>query len=235
MNKIGIIGAMESEISVLRGSMKNTVERTIAGMTFYEGMIGATQAVVVKSGIGKVQAAVCAHTLAREFSVTHVINTGIAGAVSPALKIFDIVVSTDTVYHDVDVTGFGYPPCVLPGHEMSFKAEPVLAAFARMAFELEKTNVQFHEGRIATGDVFIASSEKKLQIKNLCDPLCVEMEGAAIAHACFINSIPFIIIRCISDLADDTGTHTYEFNELQAAHISSSLVLRIISMIQSGS
>ncbi len=235
MAKIGIIGAMEEEVSILIEKMKasGTVEDFYSGeLVFYKGIINGTEVIVVKSGIGKVNAALCAQRLILQFGATHIINTGIAGALGGNLKIFDMVVSTDAVYHDMDAVLFGYKPTQIPGMKVSeFKADEKLIQMAKLAFE--KTNSvegrKILAGRVATGDQFIADKEKKEHIKEICSPLCVEMEGAAVAHACFLNKIPYIILRCISDMADESVETTYSFNEAVAAQESAKVVLQILS------
>jgi adenosylhomocysteine nucleosidase len=243
VTKIGIIGAMDIEVALLKKEIKAAQKIAIAGLEFYSGAIAEHQVVLVKSGIGKVNAALCAQLLIREFGATHVINTGIAGAISPELRPLDIVLSTDAVYYDVDVSGFGYPVTVIPGMESVFRADTALIDAAEKACknvspEESHSGVtplrhksKFVRGRIATGDAFIASAEKKARIREICAPVCVEMEGAAIAHACTLNATPFIIIRCISDMADDSGTTDSEFNEKTAADMCARITIGMISVI----
>ena len=245
MAKIGIIGAMDVEVRMLAGKMTGAdgvgapEKTTIASVTFYDGLLEGVPAVVVKSGIGKVNAALCAQRLILLFGVSHIINTGIAGALAHGLGVLDMVVSTDAIYHDFDVTGFGYHPCVIPQMEKSdFAADEKLVEAASEAFaELEKisgspfSGQKLVAGRVASGDQFISDSAKKDEIRALCNPACVEMEGAAIAHACFLNKVPFVIIRCISDMADDGGESTYSFNEDAAAKMSAELVLKMLPRI----
>jgi len=237
--KVGIIGAMDIEVMVLRGQLQppageTAVRETAAGgLTFCEGVLDGCPVVVVKSGIGKVNAALCAQRLVLQFGVTHVINTGIAGAMAKGLKVLDFVASTDALYHDFDVTGFGYKPTVIPQMELSdFAADAKMLDAATMAFaELpDAAGHQLVAGRIASGDQFISSADVKGHIKEICSPACVEMEGAAIAHACFINKVPFVIIRCMSDMADDSGEDTYRFNDDDAARLSAALVQRMLPL-----
>jgi len=228
MKKIGIIGAMDVELALLKQNLQNPQTIQKAHLTFFEGTLNNISVVIVKCGIGKVNAALCANILIQEFGISHVINTGIAGAISNKLHILDTVISEDAVYHDVDVTGFGYPPCTLPGFETSFKADAKLIETTKKSFEDLASEHHLFVGRIATGDQFIASSEAKNAILKKCNPLCTEMEGAAIAHACFLQKIPFIIIRSISDQADEKGAEKYEFNEETAAKNSAKLVLKMV-------
>ena len=237
MNKIGIIGAMEPEIALIRDVMKKNgevKETSGANLTFYEGKLSGKNVIVVKSGVGKVNAALCAQRLILQFGVDAIINTGIAGAMGGGLRIFDMVASSDAVYHDVDAVLFGYKPTEVPQMRCScFKADETLIEKAKTAFanvnkEPERKLVV---GRVATGDQFIADKAVKNHIKEICSPICVEMEGAAIAHACYLSEIPFLILRAISDMADDTATATYSFNEDTAAHISAELLLELLKQI----
>ncbi len=234
MKKAGIIGAMKVEINLLLHAMKlsGTIKETIIGKnTFYEGKIANVSVVLVQCGIGKVNASISAQILVSVFAVDFIINTGIAGSLSEDLKILDIVISTDAVYHDVDVTGFGYPDCTIPGMETSvFIADKHLIDLAVKAYEMGGFKQKIRTGRIATGDVFVASHELKQSIIKKCKPLCVEMEGAAIAHTAFLNEVPFLIIRCISDEADE-GAVSGDYFEQKAAEISSFLVKHIMEHV----
>lgn len=228
MKKIGIVGAMESEISYLRSKMSEVSVTDIQNLSFYEGFINDIPVVLVKSGIGKVNAALGVQLLILKFNATCVINTGIAGAIAKGLNIFDMVVSTETVYHDVDVTAFDYPPCTLPGTTTYFTADAELRSLAKKAYEPKI----LLEGRIASGDVFVNTPEKKQKIAQLCSPLCVEMEGAAIAHTCSLYNIPFVIIRCISDSSSDLKATDYKFNETEAAEICSTIVYKMLNLMR---
>lgn len=237
MNKIGIIGAMETEVSLIKESMQKSgamKETAAGGLVFFEGNIGGTNVVAVKSGVGKVNAALCAQNLIIRFGVTHIINTGIAGAMGGNLKIFDMVVSSDAVYHDMEAVAFGYKPTEIPQMKCSaFPADRKLIEIAKTAFEKANkiSGRKILEGRIATGDQFIADKERKARIREICSPLCCEMEGAAIAHACYLNNTPYLVLRCISDMADDTVEATYSFNEDDAAKESASVVLEMLDII----
>jgi adenosylhomocysteine nucleosidase len=223
MTKIGIIGAMTVEVAMLKKAMSSASVKSRAGLRFYEGELCGLPVIVVRCGVGKVNAAICAQLLISEYRVTHIINTGIAGAILPELRPLDVVLSTDAVEHDVDVTGFGYPATVIPGMKSVFKADARLLAAAESAGK--RLGVKTRRARIATGDSFIDSAEKKQRIRELCGPACVEMEGAAIAHAAKLNGVPFVIIRSISDMADDSGAADSLFNEKAAAGTSARLVM----------
>ena len=225
---------MEVEINVLRDEMKaNGGMNTVQGgnLTFYEGTISGKAVVLVKSGVGKVNAALCTQRLILQFGVTMVLNTGIAGGMENSLKIFDFVVSTSAVYHDMDATAFGYKATQIPQMEVSdFPADETMVNASVLAFsKIDKPkNNKIIKGRIATGDQFIADKTAKAHIAKVANPACVEMEGAAIAHACFVNKIPFAILRCISDNADESYESTYSFNEEIAANESAELVKALL-------
>ena len=230
--KTGIIGAMEVEVKALRSLLADAKETEAGGLSFTEGTLDGKAVVIVRSGVGKVNAALCAQRLALQFGVTRVINTGIAGALAHGLKVLDFVVSTDALYHDMDATGFGYKVTVVPQMDCSdFPADTGMIAKAKEAFASlpEAAGHKLIEGRIATGDQFISDKGIKERIKTDCSPACVEMEGAAIAHACYLNKIPFVIIRCMSDMADDAGENTYSFNEETAANLSAALVRKMLA------
>ena len=228
--KVGIIGAMSVELELLKSKLEENPAVTKAGgMTFTEGKINEIPVVLVQSGVGKVNAALCAQRLILKFGCTHIINTGIAGAMASGLKVLDFVASTDAVYHDMDATGFGYKKTEIPQMKCSdFPADGKMLEAARSAFKEFPAEHKLVFGRIATGDQFISDKEKKSAIQETCSPACVEMEGAAVAHACWINEIPFVIIRCMSDMADDDGESIYSFNENEAASLSGSLVLSML-------
>jgi adenosylhomocysteine nucleosidase len=216
MNKIGIIGAMDEEVHIIKNQMQDVTVKAIASMEFYEGKLKGKNVVVVRCGIGKVNAAVCTQILADLFQVDAMINTGVAGSLRNEINIADIVLSTDTQQHDVDVTGFGYPVGIIPRMEQSiFKADEQLLSLAKEVCSEVIPEVGVHTGRIVSGDQFISDTEKKEWLIQNFDGYCTEMEGAAIAHTAFLNGIPFLIIRAISDKADHSAEMTYkEFEEL---------------------
>lgn len=217
--KLGIIGAMEQEVKTLWAAMEQPVVTTIAGMTFYEGALRGTPAVVVQCGVGKVNAALCVQCLCDRFGITHLLNTGIAGALNPALRIGDLLVSTDAVQHDVDVTVFGYAPGQVPGQASSFQADEELADLARQASETVDASRRVLRGRVVSGDQFICSKAVKDRLVEQFHGDCAEMEGAAIAQGAVRNGLPFVIIRAISDQADGSAEVDYPaFEHAAAAH-----------------
>lgn len=217
MRIIGVIGAMEEEVSMLIGQMKNKETKVMAGMEFNRGKLWDIDAVIVKSGIGKVNMAICTQILVDVYKVTAVINTGVAGGLYKKLNVGDIVISSDVVQHDMDATGFGYKPGQIPRMDVySFPADQALMKLAEESCKLVNTDIQCFTGRVATGDQFISSNEKKQWIIDHFDAYCAEMEGGAMAQTAYLNKVPFVVIRAISDKADNSATVTYEEFEQQA-------------------
>ncbi len=230
--KFGIIGAMEVEVEILKGKMevKNTVKK--ASMEFFEGKIGNTDVVVVRSGVGKVNAGICVQILADVFGVTHIINTGAAGSLDARINIGDIVLSTDAVYHDVDATIFGYKKGEVPQLGVaSFTADAQLREKAKDAIKKAAPDLGVFEGRVCSGDQFVSSPDVKKAIIDEQGGMCTEMEGAAIAQGCYLNKIPFVIIRAISDKADGSDIVDYPVFEEKAAHDCAALVKEMISSL----
>lgn len=228
---IGIIGAMDSEVEALFAQMSAKEKININNLTFYKGQLFGKEVVIVKCGIGKVNAALCTQLLILNFKVEKIINTGIAGATGEGLNQYDFVVSTAAVYHDVDVQIFGYKPGQIPGMPEAFDADSALADVAIKAFEKSELAKEHKiiKGLVASGDQFIAGGEKKNFIVSTFKPACVEMEGGAIAHACYANKIPFAIIRCMSDCADESVETTY--SEDAASKLSSAFLMEVIKEI----
>lgn len=228
--KIGIIGAMAEEVSELKASLQDAKVTKIARMEFCEGSFGNTDVVVVQSGIGKVNAAACAQILINHFGVTHVMNTGVAGSLNAKIDIGDIVVSTDAMYHDVDATIFGYAKGEVPQvGTASFVADEMLRKAAVEAVKEAAPDIHVFEGRVVSGDQFISSREVKNHIRDTFQGDCTEMEGAAIAQVAYINDVPFVIIRAISDKADDSGQEAYDVFEKKAAMHCAHVVEYMIS------
>lgn len=228
MNTIGIIGAMGLEISIVKEALDITEEFLYAGFNYYRGKIGALDIVLTCCGIGKVNAAACTQILIDRFNVDCIVNTGIAGSLHSDVKICDIVISDNVTYHDVRK---GQMRSCFPFKE-SFTADEFLKAAAVGAFEESlKNSSSYHLGRIVTGETFISDNKDKMMIVESYSPLCVEMEGAAIGHVASINNIPFIVVRSISDHADNEATISYEAFEQIAANNSAKLVLKMIEKI----
>ena len=218
MTKLGIIGAMEQEVETLLGLMENKQETEKAGSRFYNGTLEGLPVTVVQCGVGKVNAALCAQILCDCFGVTCLVNTGIAGSLCAELDIGDLVVSQDAMYHDVDAVAFGYPMGKVPGMDVTaFPADDTLIGYAFAAAEAVNPG-HTKIGRVASGDQFVASKGVKDRIVDLTRGLCTEMEGAAIAQTAYRNGIPFVILRAISDKADDSAEMDYPTFERIAAH-----------------
>ena len=217
MTKLGIIGAMAVEVELLKEKMENLTVTTHAAMEFYDGKLEGLDAVVVQCGVGKVNAAMCAQILCSVFGVTHLVNTGIAGSLCAQLDIGDLVVSRDAMYHDFDCVHFGYEMGKVPGMDtVAFPADETLIDYARNAAE-ERNPGHVRIGRVASGDLFVAEKSAKNRIIEKTNAICTEMEGAAIAQTAYRNKVPFVILRAISDKADDSAEMDYPTFEAQAA------------------
>jgi len=230
---IGVIGAMTEEVTLLREKLDIVSTKNILGLDFYVGKLSGHSVVLVRSGIGKVNAALCVQILVDMFGVDCVINTGVAGAISKQINIGDVVVSDDLVQHDFDVTTGGtYKQGEIPGMGfVSFAADDTLKTLA-VDVGREILKHETHLGRIATGDQFIASMSDKQRIWDNFRAFCVEMEGAAIAQACYLNQIPFVVIRSISDKADESADMSFDKFLTIAARNSSDVVETMISRIE---
>lgn len=231
MVRVGIIGAMDVEVERICQNVSGPILHQVCGLDFLEGFLAEIPVVVVRSGVGKVNAALCAQLLITKFKITHLINTGVAGALASGLNVLDLVISTEVMYHDVDATNWGYESCTVPGMPRTFVANQELVSIAAAACEKLFPNKTIIQGIIASGDQFIGSNEMKNKIKELCNPACVEMEGAAIGHVASINRIPFVVIRCMSDMADDHGESTARFNEKEGGDISAQVVCAILQSL----
>lgn len=231
--KIGIIGAMDVEVSTLKEAMNITNKVEVAGQVYCEGTLGNTDVVVVQCGIGKVRAGMCVQVLHDLFHVTHVLNTGVAGSLDNDIDVGDIVVSTDAIFHDVDATCFGYALGEVPQvGTASFKADEELRKLAVEAVKKAAPEVKVFEGRVASGDVFVREEEKKNWIVDNFKAECCEMEGCAIAEAAYLNKIPFVIIRAISDKANEETVITYEEFEKKAAEHCAKIVQVMIENLK---
>lgn len=233
MEIIGIIGAMDVEVDTLKKDMKVKREVQRAGMTFCQGELCGQEAVVVRSGVGKVNAAICTQILIDEFHVTAVVNTGIAGALKDEINIGDLVISTDLVQHDMDATGFGYPLGQIPQMEVfSFQADERLSNLAKKACEEVNPEIQVFQGRIVSGDQFVSDRAMKEKIAGNFDGYCTEMEGAAIAQAAYLNGVPFVVVRAVSDKADESAAMDYPAFERMAVEHSVKLVERFMTLLK---
>jgi adenosylhomocysteine nucleosidase len=219
---IGIIGAMEIEVASIIEKIENVQEQTYSGISFFSGELCGVQIVAAQCGIGKVNAAVCAQTMILKFAPQIIINTGVAGALSPAVKIHDIVIATHAVQHDLDLTPVG----VEKGHiaELNERFIPCAPAVITQLQSAAKKFGTFHTGIIATGDQFINCAAVKNQISQTFSALACEMEGASIAHTCALSNTPFGIVRTISDNADADVDFNFDEFVQQAAKKSVEMI-----------
>ena len=227
MKKLGIIGAMRVEVALLKENMENMAVSTHAGMEFCEGKLCGLDAVVVQCGVGKVNAAMCAQILCSVFGVTHLVNTGIAGSLNAQLDIGDLVVSRDAMYHDFDCVHFGYEMGKVPGMDVvAFPADKMMMDLAFAAAEAVNPG-HTKVGRVASGDLFVARKETKEAIIEKTGAFCTEMEGAAIAQTAYRNRVPFVILRAISDKADDSAEMDYPTFEAIAAQRCANVAMNL--------
>ena len=232
MKTIGIIGAMEVEVAILKEKMEDVRIIKKASMDFYEGILAGKKVVVVRSGIGKVNAGICAQILADVFSVDAIINTGIAGSLNKNINIGDIVLSTDVVQHDMDATGFGYRKGQIPQMPVFFfNADDNLRRLAAEVCKEVNPDIQVFEGRIASGDQFVCDQDVKNRIVSEFSAYATEMEGAAIGQAAYLNQIPFMVVRAISDKADGSAQMDYSEFEKAAVDHSVRLTLNMLARI----
>jgi len=219
----GIIGAMEQEIELIVGKMQDvTVTKHYDG-SFYTGTIAGVPVTVAGGGIGKIRAALAAHIIIQQYGADRIINTGVAGGVSDRLKTCDVVISEEVIFHDTDehyMTEY-YP------YRYCFQADERLIELAKKAVK-DNTGASAVVGRIATGDVFVSDPEVKSRIVSAVSPLCVEMEGAAIGETAYMNDVPFVVIRSISDDAGETAQMKFEEYLEKAAAVSAAIVLEMI-------
>ena len=229
---IGIIGAMEQEVAKIKEKMQDVTITSRARMDFYEGTLEGKKVVVVRSGIGKVNAGMCTQILADVFGVEAVINTGIAGSLNNDVNIGDIVLSTDVVQHDMDATGFGYRKGQIPQMPVFFfNADDNLRRLAAEVCKEVNPDIQVFEGRIASGDQFVCDQDVKNRIVSEFSAYATEMEGAAIGQAAYLNEIPFLVVRAISDKADGSAQMDYSEFEKAAVDHSVRLTLNMLARI----
>ncbi|MDP5273320.1 5'-methylthioadenosine/adenosylhomocysteine nucleosidase [Chengkuizengella axinellae] len=229
--KIGLIGAMDEEIKRFLDHIDDVKTIEKAGIRFYEGFFYDTEVVLCKSGVGKVNAAVCSQILIDHFEINAVIFTGVAGALHPDLQIGDIVISTDCMHHDMDASPLGFSRGTIPYDKTSiFKADDDLIKAAFQASEKSFHN-RTRKGRILSGDQFIADREVVQQLHKQMDGDCTEMEGAAVAQVCSMNEVPFVIIRSMSDKADGSADVNFAEFVVQASQHSYQIVEQMLKNI----
>lgn len=232
MKTIGIIGAMDEEVSRLKEKMQVKRIENKAGMEFFEGDLCGKDVVIVRSGIGKVNAGICTQILVDDFQVEAVINTGVAGSLRNEINIGDIVLSSDALQHDMDATGFGYEPGIIPRMDNSiFAADKELLLAAEKVNKEVNPEIETFVGRVVSGDQFISDKEKKDYLVKQFSGYCTEMEGAAIAQTCYVNEIPFLVIRAISDKADNSATMDYGEFEAKAIEHTVKLLTGMMELL----
>jgi len=223
---------MDLEVDALKAKLTDVRVTTKARMDFFEGMLNGAQVVVVRCGIGKVNASLCVQILADLFAVTHVINTGVAGSLNAALDIGDILISRDAIHHDVDAQIFGYAPGEVPQLGVrAFQADENMAKLAVEACKAVNPDIQVQMGRVVSGDQFISDGGVKARLIEVFRGDCTEMEGASIAQGAYLNDLPFLIVRAISDKADGTAEMDYPTFEREAALHSAKLVEALVAKI----
>ena len=229
---IGIIGAMDEEIDPLLEAAQIKSKRTVAGMQYCAGTLEGKPVVIVKCGMGKVNAGICANTLINDFTCTKVINAGAAGSLDNQIDIGDVVVSVDAVQHDFDVSVIGFKKGEIPFTGLyAFPADEVMRRAAVEAVREAAPEVGVFEGRICSGDQFISTRDQKEQITSNFGGMCSEMEGAAIAHACYLNDTPFVIIRAISDKVDGSQAVEFDAFKAEAGARSAKVVRRLVQSL----
>ena len=222
-NSIGIVGAIDSEVTLLENALDGRDRLNINTARLTSGTLQGSKVIVARSGVGKVNAAACAQTLAM-LGVSCIINTGTAGAVGENLRIGDYVVATSCVQHDVDVSHFGFELGHIPGFPgKAFEADSTLRTILADTVTKQTGNSPF-EGCVISGDRFISDTEEKRHLSQTFGALCCDMEAAALAQVCTLANIPFAIVRVISDLADGSGPENYRNFESEAAYASAAIV-----------
>lgn len=225
--KIGILGAMEEEVQSLIANMENPTATPKAGTIVYQGKLGGKEVCVVKCGIGKVASGAMTQLLISEFGITHAINTGLAGGIKSGIRVGDIVLSTYTEFFDItpSVVENNFPAKGI------YQADPVLLQTAKQAAETLQLTDKVHVGHVTTGDQFITQTQQKKELISRTTAYCNDMEGGAIAQICYINEIPFLIVRIISDLADDTANDTYYDFKQHAPKLCNDIILEMLNLL----
>ena len=229
---IGIIGAMDIEVDSLKEAADNKKITKIADMEFCEGKLGDKNVVIVKCGVGKVNAGICVNTLINNFGCSKIINTGVAGSLDNKIDIGDIVVSTDAVQHDFTVEPIGFAKGEIPYTGLyAFPADEGLRKAAVEAVRESAPDVDVFEGRVCSGDQFISTKEQRDTIRSNFGGMCCEMEGGAIAQVCYLNKTPYVVIRAISDKEDGSAAVEYETFAAQSAERCARIVRYMVEKL----
>lgn len=230
--KIGIIGAMNVEVQMLKDIMQDIHVSTISSIDYYAGTISGVEVVVAQAGVGKVNAAICTEAMILHYAPSAIINIGVAGGLSAALKVGDIAIADSVIEHDMDTSVFGDPLGFITGiNKVNIPcAEWVTETLLQVARGIDSINAVC--GTIVSGDQFISSKEKKTQLVETFNAVATEMEGASIGHVCYMNNVPFGVLRAISDSADDEADMSFtEFCEM-AAKNSLKVILSFLEIIK---
>ncbi|MDR7000368.1 5'-methylthioadenosine/S-adenosylhomocysteine nucleosidase [Neobacillus niacini] len=230
--KIAIIGAMEEEVTLLRDNIDGRSQETVAGCEFTFGQMHGADVILLRSGIGKVNAAMSTTILLEKYKPDYIINTGSAGGFNPSLNVGDAVISTEVRHHDVDVTAFGYEYGQVPQLPAAFAADQKLMEVAEKAAK-ELENFQIVKGLIATGDSFMEDPARVDFVRSKFNDLqAVEMEAAAIAQVAHRFGVPFVIIRSLSDIAGKESEVSFDQFIDQAARHSATLVMKMVAALR---
>lgn len=228
--KIGIIGAMEQEVELLKNQLERCEKWEEAGAVFYEGEIGEHEVIVVQSGIGKVLAALTTTLLISHYEVEVVVNTGSAGGIGAGLKIGDLVIADKVAYHDVDVTAFNYEYGQMAGMPLYYECADDLVAIAQKV--AEKVDYRVHTGTIVSGDTFVHHPSQVSKIKeHFPEALANEMESTAIGQVAYQFQVPFVIIRVLSDTADEQASQDFDAFIKEAGKKSAQFVVELVQSI----
>ncbi|MCL2578544.1 MAG: 5'-methylthioadenosine/adenosylhomocysteine nucleosidase [Oscillospiraceae bacterium] len=224
--KWGIIAALDAELALILEAMEIKREEVVYGVQFFDGLIDGKEVTTVTCSIGTINAAACATVLIREFKVSAILNTGAAGSTTSEMNLLDVVLSSEVLFHDADVRFMrDYHP-----YQESFLADRSLIALAEKCIsEMEDRGFNYRVGRIATGDVFVDDLAVKRDIIARVNPLCVEMEGAAIGQIAYMSDTPFLIIRSLSDDSGEDAQGSFENLLERAAKHSAAIVLKMIA------
>ncbi len=226
--KIGIIGAMQMEVDELKESLSDISNVEYSGVTFVCGKMNEVEVVAAVCGIGKVFAAICAEAMILKFDVDMVVNIGVAGSLTKDLGVLDVALADQVVQHDMDTSPIGDPVGLLSGiNEIFLPTDDKMRALMQQC--LEDRKIKYLVGTVATGDQFIASDERRVWIRNHFGAIAAEMEGGSIGHVCYINKVPFLILRSISD--SEGGAMDYQTFAEKAAIQSIEVVVEFIKRV----
>ncbi|WP_457943613.1 5'-methylthioadenosine/adenosylhomocysteine nucleosidase [Caproiciproducens sp. LBM24188] len=228
---VGIIGAMAVEVENILKKMTGTKQEKISGITYYMGKIENRDCVVAQCGIGKVAAAVCAQTMILKYSPVAVINVGVAGGIGEGIHIGDLVVSSGLVQHDIDTTALGDPMALISG--LNLVTIPASERLVRLVEQVgaESYDGGVHIGVIASGDQFISGKEKLNQLARDYEAKACEMEGGSIAQVCYMNQVEFVVIRAISDNANEDASVDYATFSVESAHKTAELIDQLVQKL----